>query len=136
MGPGSETVLAFAGELAQQTGGELHVVHVITEEEKEDRRKRPGDSRYVDVMLEETKRDLEKSLKELGLVQSSFTVLARIGKPVDEIQKVAAEHEVDTLVIGMRRRSRVGKFLLGSDLQELLLSSELPVAAVPIGVLA
>jgi K+-sensing histidine kinase KdpD len=68
MGPGSEKVLAFAGRLAKQTGGEVHVVQVISEEEEEDHRQRPGDSQFVDVMLEETKRDLHKSLEELGMV--------------------------------------------------------------------
>lgn len=134
MGPGSKKILAFAGRMAKQTGGEVHVVHVISEGEEKDRRQGPGDSQHVDVMLEETKRDLEKSLEELGMVQSSFVAIARVGKPVDEIQRVAAENEVDVLVIGMRRRSRVGKFLLGSDLQELLLSSDRPVVAVPVGV--
>ena len=131
MGPGSDKVLGFAAGLVKQTGGEVHVVHVITEEEQEDRRHRPGPSQYVDVMLEETERDLEKGLVELGVALSSITAIARIGRPVDEIQKVAAENNVDALVIGMRRRSRVGKFLLGSVLQELLLSSDRPVMAVP-----
>ncbi|MDH3260781.1 MAG: universal stress protein [Acidimicrobiia bacterium] len=131
MGPGSDKVLGFAAGLVKQTGGEVHVVHVITEEEQEDRRHRPGPSQYVDVMLEETERDLEKGLVELGVALSSITAIARIGRPVDEIQKVAAENNVDALVIGMRHRSRVGKFLLGSVLQELLLSSDRPVMAVP-----
>ena len=132
MGPGSDSVLRFAAELVKQTGGHVFVVHVISEEEEEDRRHNPGQSQYVDVMLEESKRDLENGLLELGVPQSSITALTRRGKPVDEIQTVAAENDVDALVIGMRRRSRVGKFLLGSDLQELLLSSDRPVIAVPI----
>ncbi|MGZ8786188.1 MAG: universal stress protein, partial [Acidimicrobiia bacterium] len=86
----------------------------------------------VDVMMEDSKRDLETGLKQLGVAQSSIRAIVRRGKPVDEILTVAAENNIDALVIGMRRRSRVGKFLLGSDLQELLLSSDRPVIAVPI----
>lgn len=84
------------------------------------------------MMLAKTKSDLTDSLVELGVDYSSITAIARTGKPVGEIQRVAAENEVDALVLGMRHRSRVGKFLLGSHLQELLLSSDRPVIAVPI----
>jgi len=158
MSPGSDKVLGFAAGLAKQTGGEVHVVHIISEDEEEDRRHGPGSSsmatfplgnpmieiqraaasndveqsQYVDVMLKQTRSDLQNSLVELGVAQSSSTVIVRFGNPVDEIQRAAAENDVDALVIGMRRRSRVGKFLLGSDLQELLLSSDRPVIAVPI----
>jgi len=132
MDTGSDKVLGFAAELAKQTGGEVHVMHIITEEEEEDRRHMPGPSQYVDVMLENAKRDLENSLVKLGVAQSSVTAIARIGKPVDEILRMAADNDVAALVIGMRHRSRVGKLLLGSDLQELLLSSDRPVIAVPI----
>lgn len=132
MGPGSDKVLGFAAGLAKQTGGNLHAVHVITNEEKESRGRAPGQSQYIDVMLDETRQDLVKSLLKLGMEQSSITAITRIGEPAYEIQRVAVEHDVDALVIGMRRRSRVGKFLLGSDVQELLLSSDRPVVAVPI----
>jgi len=152
MGPGSDTVLAFAAGLAMQAGGKVHVVHIITEEEEEDRRHKPGSSsepldeilrvatdsdeeqtEYVDLMLTRTRLELMKSLVELGVAESSITAIVRTGKPVEEIQRIAAENAVDALIIGMRHRSRVGKFLLGSDLQELLLSSDRPVVAVPIG---
>ena len=156
MGPGSHKVLAFGAELAKQSGGEVYVVHVITEEE-EGRHKAGSSitalgrtinpiteihkvaveddseqSQYVDVMLTKTRMDLVDSLVELGVEPSSITAIARAGNVVDEIQRVAAEADVGALVIGMRHRSRVGKFLLGSDLQELLLSSTRPVVAVPI----
>lgn len=158
MSPGSDKVLGFAAGLAKQAGGELHVVHIISEDEEEDRRHPPGSSstptfplgnpviesqraaaendveqsHYVDVMLKQTKSDLMSDLMDLGVAQSSSTVVVRFGNPVQEIQRAATEGDVDALVIGMRRRSRVGKFLLGSDLQELLLSSDRPVIAVPI----
>lgn len=45
---------------------------------------------------------------------------------LDEIDK----HHADRLVIGLKRRSRVGKALLGSISQRLLLDSPIPVLAV------
>lgn len=155
MGPGSDKVLGFAAELAKQSGGTVRVVHIITEDEEDDRRHKPGStsepldeilrvapdadaehSEYVDQMLAKTRLDLVNSLVDLGLAESSITAVARSGKPVQEIHRLTAENDFDALVVGMRHRSRVGKFLLGSDLQELLLSSELPVIAVPMGSIA
>ena len=52
------------------------------------------------------------------------------GDPVDQILAVAEEVEADLLVIGMRRRSPVGKFLLGSSAQRFLLDARCPVLAV------
>jgi nucleotide-binding universal stress UspA family protein len=152
MGPGSDKVLAYAAELAKQTGGKVRALHIITEEEEEDRRHKPGSatepldeilrvateadaehSEYVDQMLAKTRLDLVNSLVDLGVAESSVTAITRTGEPVQEIHRVAAETDFDAFVIGLRHRSRVGKFLLGSHLQELLLSSDRPVIAVPIG---
>ena len=50
--------------------------------------------------------------------------------PVDAVLDEIAEHGADRLVIGLRRRSPVGKALLGSVSQRLLLESPVPVLAV------
>ena len=130
-GKSSHKILEFAARLAGETSGTIHVLHVISDEEREAREQVPGQSRYVDVMINEAKRDLVGRLGEIGMADLAEAVLVRVGEPVTEIRKVAAEVQHDVLVIGMRRRSRVGKFLLGSDLQEILLLSAQPVLAVP-----
>lgn len=50
--------------------------------------------------------------------------------PVDAVLDEIDAHDVSRLVIGLRRRSRVGKALLGSVSQRLLLESPIPVLAV------
>ncbi|SEB76787.1 Nucleotide-binding universal stress protein, UspA family [Nocardioides exalbidus] len=49
---------------------------------------------------------------------------------VETFTKVAAAHGVRLVVIGMRRRSPVGKLVTGSDAQRLLLDLDVPILAV------
>ena len=152
MGPGSDTVLRFAAELARKSGGAIRVAHIITQEAEDDRRNKPGSTteplneilnvasdpdsdqhEYVDVMIAKTRFELIKRLMALGVAENAITATVRTGEPVQEIARLTTESDLDALVIGMRQRTRVGKFLLGSDLQEMLLSSEVPVIAVPTG---
>ena len=48
----------------------------------------------------------------------------------EEIEELAAELPASMLVIGLRRRSSVGKLSLGSVAQDLLMGVECPVLAV------
>ncbi|MHA3701953.1 universal stress protein [Jatrophihabitans sp. YIM 134969] len=48
----------------------------------------------------------------------------------DEILKAADEVEAELIVVGLQRRSPVGKALLGSNAQRILLGATCPVLAV------
>ena len=64
-------------------------------------------------------------------------VIERVGRsdrdPVEAVLDEVTAHAVDRLVIGLKRRSPVGKALLGSVSQRLLLESPVPVVAVKLG---
>jgi len=61
-------------------------------------------------------------------------VIERAGKadrdPAEAVLDEIEAHDVTRLVIGLKRRSPVGKALLGSVSQRLLLESPVPVVAV------
>jgi nucleotide-binding universal stress UspA family protein len=48
----------------------------------------------------------------------------------DEVLEAAEKHRADVIVIGLRRRSPVGKLIMGSTAQRILLEAPCPVVAV------
>jgi nucleotide-binding universal stress UspA family protein len=50
----------------------------------------------------------------------------------EDLLDVAEEVEADMIVIGLRRRSPIGKLILGSQAQQILLGAECPVLAVKV----
>ncbi len=50
--------------------------------------------------------------------------------PADQLLRVAHETNAELIVIGLRPRTPVGKFIMGSSAQTVLLAAECPVLAV------
>lgn len=48
----------------------------------------------------------------------------------DALLATAAEEGADLIVIGLRRRTPIGKFILGSTAQRVLIEADIPVLAV------
>jgi nucleotide-binding universal stress UspA family protein len=101
--------------------GELLVIHSM----------RGGTRDELDEVMsyreefEKLERDLEASGIRYRLVE-----YARGNTPARDLLEAADEHDADLLVIGIRRRSPVGKLVMGSNAQEILLNAECPVLAV------
>ena len=55
---------------------------------------------------------------------------AHAGDLADEVVRVAGTVDASVIVIGLRRRSPVGKLLMGSTAQRILLDADRPVLAV------
>jgi nucleotide-binding universal stress UspA family protein len=113
--------VARAVEEARLRDAELIVVHSMRGGERDELEQVMS---YRDE-FEQLERDLEASGITFRLVE-----YARGNSPAEDIVAVAADQDADLVVIGIRRRSPVGKLVLGSNAQDVLLQSPCPVLAV------
>ena len=63
-------------------------------------------------------------------LQVEVRQLVRGNEPAEDLIAVAAETDADLIVIGLRRRTPVGKLILGSNAQRILLDAPCAVLAV------
>jgi len=68
-------------------------------------------------------------LDEAG-VSYDLRQLVRGFEPAEDLISIAEANHAELLVIGLRRRSPVGKLILGSNAQRVLLDAPCPVLAV------
>jgi nucleotide-binding universal stress UspA family protein len=78
------------------------------------------------------RRELRAVEERLAAEGITYTVRELVrGKPAgDDLAAFANEESADLIVIGLRRRSPVGKLVLGSNAQDILLQADCPVLAV------
>ncbi|QZY27880.1 universal stress protein [Nocardioides coralli] len=72
---------------------------------------------------------IEARLAEAG-VEHEIRQLVRGFEPAEDLIGIAEDAEAELIVIGLRRRSPVGKLILGSNAQRILLDAKCPVLAV------
>ncbi len=63
-------------------------------------------------------------------IQSEFKQFVRGKNAVEELEEMVRAHHVSMLVIGLRKRSAVGKLIMGSMAQEILMTIPCPILAV------
>jgi nucleotide-binding universal stress UspA family protein len=71
-------------------------------------------------------------LDEAG-VSYDLRQLVRGFEPAEDLISIAEANGAELIVIGLRRRSPVGKLILGSNAQRILLDAHCPVLAVKAG---
>ena len=89
-----------------------------------------GEAGVEDVKQSEGELDqLKVALDEAGILNETH-LLVRDETPGEGLVKFATDQRIDQIVIGVRRRSRVGKFLVGSTCRYVTLEAPCPVVTV------
>ena len=128
-------------ELPVATGDlTVDVLHVHEDESTTDPQWAAGEGfaeRFAEEMAE-TVRNTDRLPSSVGtavdLLESSnheYNVHERGGQPAVEILEFAADHDCNTIILGVSGRSPVGKVLFGSVAQAVILDSDRPVTVVP-----
>lgn len=110
-----EAALERAIVEAQLRGADLVVVH--------SHRPRAGEETEPDLAQVQARLDESGVAYELRRLTRGF-------EPAEDLVSLAETHDAELVVIGLRRRSPVGKLILGSNAQRVLLDAPCPVLAV------
>ena len=78
---------------------------------------------------DESMAGVKTQLEEAG-VEFELRQLVRGFEPSEDLIGVAESSDAELIVIGLRRRTPVGKLILGSNAQRILLDASCPVLAV------
>ena len=78
--------------------------------------------------------EVRSASEDLGVSEPDFEVhrLHDAYEPADHVLAVAEETGAELIVIGLRRRTPVGKLILGGSAQRILLDASCPVLAVKV----
>ncbi len=83
------------------------------------------DIQKVEIGLE----NLKIALKKDKIECETHAIVSFIS-PGEHLVRFAKENEIDEILIGVRKRSRTGKLLFGSNAQHIILNAPCPVVAV------
>jgi nucleotide-binding universal stress UspA family protein len=117
--PEGQAALDKGIEIAKSRNERLVVVNATSDGQRDD----PSFAEAPDFER------IEKLLASTGL-NTEFKQFVRGNNAVKEIEALVELLNVSVLIIGLRKRSPLGKLILGSVSQELLLSVSCPVLAV------
>jgi nucleotide-binding universal stress UspA family protein len=90
----------------------------------------PGGTKEDPAMVGVSESERVEKLLQTAGIDAEFKQYVRGKTAVEEIDAMVESLPASLLVIGLRKRSPVGKLLMGSVAQELLLTVSCPVLAV------
>ena len=116
----AQRALMIAQKRAKSLQAELHIFTSAANGKSDD----PQNER-----LAEAQRDCEMLCKAANVVckveMSTFNLSV-----AEDVVRYARDHQIDEIVIGLRRRSQLGKLLFGSTSRQVILDAPCPVLSV------
>lgn len=119
--PEGEAALAAAIEEAKLRRSKLVVVN-----------SHRGGADYDSEMAQKAEKDMAqvRTICDQAGLEYDIRQLVRGFEPAEDLISIAEANSAELLVIGLRRRTPVGKLILGSNAQRILLDAHCPVLAI------
>ena len=129
----SDPVVAAAIDLGKKIGAEVTVINVLTEQDLVDYRQSLGaEEAFTDSVITLINDALTDQITRVAGVPDAARKHVLQGPVGLSLLDHATSTGADFLALGLRNRSRVGKFLMGSDVQQVLLSTPCPILGIPV----
>lgn len=130
---GSDAALAYAGSLAQHGAAQLTIVHVV---EAFPVGQDPVVGAPFDVAAYHAELEKRALTKLQRLVPPTIRAACDVaevlatGKPYVEILRIAAERQIDLIVLGVHGRNAVDRLVFGSTTEHILRRATCPILTV------
>jgi nucleotide-binding universal stress UspA family protein len=119
--PESRTAVKLAGQMAKPLEAKVLIVLSMEGGAKE---------KLTDIKKAETLLAEERKILETEGIQCEVFQTARGLSPAEDIVDFAKENEVDMIIVGIEKKSRAQKLILGSTAQYIILKASCPVLTV------
>jgi nucleotide-binding universal stress UspA family protein len=123
--PLSLEVLATAANLAQSSGSELHVIHVLPAS-ADGASKGEGVLRFANL-ADDVRAKLALMAKDVPASVARIDLHVRIGRPDVEIAQLASDIGANLVVVGTHDHSALDRLMLGSVAESLVRHARCPV---------
>lgn len=120
---GADAVVSTGHELATALDEELIVLYVVPESENKDRKREE-----IEGIVAEAVGDADAV--DLRIIDQPSDRDVPSGRTATGILDVAEETDARYIVVGSRKRTPIGKVMLGSVAQLVLINAEVPVVTV------
>jgi nucleotide-binding universal stress UspA family protein len=117
----AEKALEIAMEKAKSKNARLYVVTSMS---------KGTESQLHDIQEKEKKLDDIKARLQAQRIDGDTILLIRGVDPGADLVEFANENNVDEIFVGVKKRSRVEKMILGSTAQHVILNASCPVTTV------
>ena len=117
----AKAAMEVALKHARAFGGELLLVWSMAKGDEDQKE---------DIQAAEKTLDYWKDQLDQKGIGCQTHLLIRGVEPGEDLVRFATDHEVEEIIMGVRRRSKVGKLLFGSTAQYVILNAPCPVVSV------
>ncbi len=117
----SENVLDLAHKHAEAFKAEICIVNALKQSSKLEKEN-----------IEKAERKLKKVIKHFKAdgIPCTSTASVSFQSPGEELVEFAIENNIDEIIIGIRKKSNLGKLIFGSTARHVILNAPCPVVTV------